>query len=116
MYLVLAVDSGFIVITLGALVIALVLRGSTAAKVSAAAVGICALLPLLIGVGGYSWGMSRVTEAVAYADPAYKDALMAAGRAEAMNNIWFGAGSLGCTLPAAMVVFAAAFLGGKREG
>lgn len=116
MFLVLAADSGFIVITLVALVIAFVLRGSTAAKVSAAGIGVCALLPLLIGVGGYYLGMQQVYAALALVDPTYKEELLARGRAEAMNNIWFGAGSLGCTLPAAMVVFAAAFLAGEREG
>lgn len=116
MFLVLAADSGFIVITLVALVIAFVLRGSTAAKVSAAGIGMCAVLPLLIGVGGYYLGMQQVYAALAMVDPQQKDALFARGREEAMNNIWFGAGSLGCTLPAALTVLAAAFVLKKPEG
>ncbi len=115
MYLVLAVDSCFAVVAVVALALAVALRGSTVGKVAAAGLGACALLPLLIGVGGYTWGMQRVTEAVTYADPEFREQLMVVGRSEAMNNLWFGAGSLMCTLPVAAVVLMAAFLGGKQD-
>ena len=51
-----------------------------------------------VGLAGYLYGMSRVEEAIAFADPAMRDMLLAQGRSEAMNNLWFGACT--CGIPA----------------
>lgn len=51
-----------------------------------------------VGFVGYFYGMSRAEEAVAFADPEMRAMLLAQGRSEAINNIWFGACT--CGIPA----------------
>ena len=51
-----------------------------------------------VGFFGYFYGMSRAEDAVVFADPSMREALLARGRSEAINNIWFGACT--CGIPA----------------
>jgi len=113
MHLILMADIFMVPAIVVGLALALLMRGSMVARAFAVFIAAAALAPALIGVGGYFWGMSRVNEAIEGADPAYIDAIRAMGTAEAMLKIWFGAGSLACTLPGAAMVLAAAFLSKK---
>lgn len=56
------------------------------------------LVSMGVGVFGYLYGMSVAEDAVAFADPEMRDALLAQGRSEAINNVWFGACT--CGIPA----------------
>jgi len=44
-------------------------------------------------VSGYFMGMSNAEAAIAFADPAQREALLAQGRDEAQNNLEMGAGA-----------------------
>jgi len=104
MYWVLGADCAFVVVLGIGLAVAYLQRGSGAKWAAVAAVAACAVLPALLGVGGYEYAMTRVTEAVQYADPEFKALLLEVGTKEAMNNAWFGLGSLGCTVPGLLLV------------
>jgi hypothetical protein len=84
--------------------VAYLLHGSAAKWAVVAGVAACAVLPALLGWGGYAYSMSRVEQAVQYADPEFKAQLMEAGTEEAMNNTWFGLGSLACTVPGLLLL------------
>jgi len=102
-------------------VIALIGIGFMFGKKRGALIGLGATSLLLgvvtLGVGavGYFYGMRQVDAAVAFADPQMAARLVAQGRSEALNNIWFGMCS--CGLPAlagAMVLLKGVMT--KREG
>lgn len=116
MLLILSADMCMLCTIVLALAIAFAMRGSAVAKVAGAMCALGALAPLAIGVGGYWWGMEQVNAALSMVDPAQKELLRAMGTAEAMTNIWFGAGSLICTLPGAALVLGVAFIGRKADG
>lgn len=50
-----------------------------------------ALTTFCTGVAGYAMGMRNVEEAVVFAEPAYRTALLERGRDEAQNNLEMGA-------------------------
>lgn len=110
MYWVLGADCGFVVALGIGLAVALLLRGSTAKWAAVAAVALFAMLPALVGWGGYEYAMSNVADAVQHADPEFKALLLEVGTKEAMNNAWFGLGSLGCTVPGLLLVVGVAAL------
>jgi hypothetical protein len=101
MYVILLVDICASLFVPLALIVTLVARftgkGRTVALVLGTLAVIVAIVPMCAGAGGYFLGMSYVEEAVAHADPEYKQVLMNAGEAEASNNLTFGFGS-GCCL------------------
>ena len=49
-----------------------------------------ALATTLIGVAGYTYAMSRVDSAIPLVEPDMRPVLMAAGREQAMTNLYFG--------------------------
>ena len=110
MWAVLATDIGVLGLAAAALAIVLTLRGSAAARILAVAIGFCALLPGIFGAAGYAYSLHQVDAALALADPAQKQMLLQMGQSEAAANLWFGGGSLLCTVPVALLLFAAAFL------
>lgn len=103
MWWVLGADCAFVVVLGIGLAVTYLLRGSGAKWAAVAGVAACAVLPALLGWGGYAYSMSRVTAAVQYADPEFKALLLEVGTKEAMNNAWFGLGSLGCTVPGVLL-------------
>ncbi len=102
---------GLFVVGLG---VAGVLRGTTIAKLIGGVLIVLALAPAVIGAGGYFWGMHQVNQALMNVDPSERAVITEEGRAEAMNNVWFGGGSLLCTLPAAALVLGIAMTGSRR--
>lgn len=48
------------------------------------------VLTLMVGAAGYSYGMSQAEQAVLFAEPETRAALLAMGRHQALNNVWFG--------------------------
>lgn len=52
---------------------------------------------VLVGVGGYLWGMQRVEAAIAFADASSRDALYAMGQSEALLSVWCALAA--CALP-----------------
>lgn len=69
------------------------------------------VVSMLIGVVGYLWGMSRVDDALLYADSSQAELMRAVGRAEAMNNIYFGC----CATVFPVVAGLAAIIVGVRK-
>ena len=69
------------------------------------------VVALILGIVGYLWGMSRVDDALAYADPSQAALMRQVGRAEAMNNIYFGC----CATVFPVIAGLAAILVGLRK-
>lgn len=110
MFAVLGADMCVLCVAMVGLAVAFAMRGTAAAKGLGVVTLLLAVTPVLIGGVGYAMGMNAVERAVSMADPAQRDMLRAYGQAEAMTNVWFGGGSLLCTLPAAMIVLGVSFL------
>lgn len=104
MWWVLGADCAFVVVLGIGLAVAYLLRGSGAKWAAVAAVAACAVLPALLGWGGYAYSISTLTEAVQYVNPESRARVVEIGTKEAMNNAWFGLGSLGCTVPGLLLV------------
>jgi hypothetical protein len=45
---------------------------------------------MVLGLVGYLWGMSNTEAAVASVEPAMREMILAQGRSESMNNVYFG--------------------------
>jgi hypothetical protein len=80
-----------VAIGLGAVGVAFATKKRSLAIGLGAATLLFALTTLCTGVGGYLMGMRTVEGAVAFADPAYRTALLEQGRDEAQNNLEMGA-------------------------
>ncbi len=111
MFFVLSADMFALVAIAVGLAAVFLLRGRTSAWVIAAVVGMIAVSPALIGYAGYELGMSKVNAVLPLVDPEQKDALLAAGTDEAMQNVRFGVGSLLCTVPGLAMLFIVAAMG-----
>ena len=90
---------------LAGLIVALV-RKKRSLALGLGSVGIVVVVLLLaVGFLGYMYGMSRTEAALASVDPTVREAILAQGRSESMNNIWFSLCSAAMPLAFAIVLF-----------
>ncbi len=104
-----AFGCGSIGILAGLIALGTAMRGSRGAGLGTAGAALAfGVITFVIGVAGYFLGMSQVEAALAAVEPSLRGELEAAGRHEAMMNIYCGA--IGAALPLflGMIALAAA--------